>query len=209
MSVLDEAADAGIDDDGAGGREIQGAFDWGDGDRDTVVGVRIKEVFGETDGLFAEDEMVSGGRCDVVDGFFRSSGEVPGVRRCWLGGLVVGEGVMVGEVEARPIVQTCSSAGLFVDVKGEGMDEMERCARGDAGASDGSGVVGDLRIQEYDIGDWVGGGASRMIHALMVWSLDTWIGVDDLLDDFFEASHKGESLPADDAVGRDNDSGGH
>lgn len=200
MSVLDEAADARIDNDRACCREVQGAFVRGDGDRDAVVGIRVEEVFGETDGLFAEDEVVSGGRGDVVDRFFRSSGEVPGVGCCRLGGLVVGEGAVIGEVEAWPIVQTCSSAGFFVDVEGKGMDEMERCAGGDAGAPYGSGVVGDFRIEEYDIDGRLG----RVIHALMIWLLETWISGDDLFNDFFEASFEWEPLPADDAVGGDH-----
>ena len=62
---------------------------------------------------------------------------------------------MVGEVEAGPIVETGSSAGFFVDVEGEGVDEVEGGAGGDAGSADGSGVVGDLGVEEDDMGDGV------------------------------------------------------
>jgi len=43
---------------------------------------------------------------------------------------------VVGEVESWPVVETGAAAGFFVDVEGEGVDEMEGGACGDAGASD-------------------------------------------------------------------------
>ena len=62
---------------------------------------------------------------------------------------------MVGEVEAGPIVEACSSAGFLVDVECEGVDEVEGGAGRYTGSSDGSGVVGDLGIEEDDMGDGV------------------------------------------------------
>ena len=136
----------------------------------------------ESDGFFAEDEVIAFGHGDVVDGFGSTGGEEPGVwGGCCSGGLVVVfEGVVVGEVEAGPIVEACSSAGFLVDVESEGGDEVEGGAGRYAGSSDGSGVVGDLGIEEDDMGDGVlRGGLSGGLcgfwgsHGLGV--IDGWI----------------------------------
>lgn len=121
-----------------------------------MVWMLIEEGFGEADGFFAEYEVVASLWGDVVDGLFCSGGEVVGGCGGWGGGLVRFEGIVVGEVESWPVVEARASACFFVDVEGEGVDEVEGCAGGDAGASDGAGVVWDFGVEEDDVGDGVG-----------------------------------------------------
>jgi len=63
---------------------------------------------------------------------------------------------VVGEVESWPVVEACAPTCFFVDVEGEGVDEVEGCSGGDAGAADGAGVVWDFWIEEDDVRDGVG-----------------------------------------------------
>jgi hypothetical protein len=62
---------------------------------------------------------------------------VPGGVLCW--------------VETGPVVEPGTAEGLDGGVEGQGMDEVERASRGDAGAPDVAGVVGDLGLVEDDL----------------------------------------------------------
>lgn len=69
------------------------------------------------------------------------------------------------DVETRPVVQTGTPTGFLGSVKSEGMDEVEGAARGDAGPTDVSRVIGNLGLVQHDVEER--GTEAHFLRALM------------------------------------------
>lgn len=108
-----------------------------------------EDLWGETLGLLAEDQVVARLEAGVEEGVPGGGGEAPAA--CGgVGGEIGGErGVAMG-IEAGPIVESGATAGFLGSVEAEGFDQVERGAEGDAGATDVPRVVGDLGLDEDD-----------------------------------------------------------
>lgn len=113
-----------------------------------AVRVSVEDLVGQAGGLATEDQGISQLEVDIPYTARRAGREQPEPGRAVLGQRIdAGFPIRVlPDAEPGPIVEASPSTGLLVGIETERVDQMERAARRDAGATDVAGIVGDLRL---------------------------------------------------------------
>ena len=136
--------------DGNGVREVQRPCLVDHRDADAAVGIAHEDVLGYAAGLFAEDDLGSGGIGDLAVLLPCLGGEEEILAA---GGLLeeVVDRVIVGDVDEVPVVETGAFQIAVGDLEAEGLHQMQTRACGGAGAGDIAGVLRDLRLKKNDV----------------------------------------------------------
>ena len=110
----------------------------------------VEEILRQAPGLLAEKEKALVGVIHFRVGPGRFRGEQP-----HLTDPVPGEEVLQvfvdPNIQQLPVVQPGPLELPVGDLKAQGLDQMQAAAGGGAGAGDVAGVLGDLRLHQYDV----------------------------------------------------------
>ena len=130
--------------------KIQTAKPGEHGDTDRIVVMVLQKLFGKTCCLFAENEINGLGIFHLGVIFCRFGGEK-------IKGIVfvlfhkIGEAFIIGNIELIPIIKSCALELRFGGGEAHRLHKMKCRACGGAGARDVACVLGDLRLNEYNV----------------------------------------------------------
>ena len=138
----------GTDGDGIG--EIETACLADHRQPDAAVGVGIEQQFRQTDGFLAEDEVAVVGIGYIGIGVLCLCGKIVKLSARVLLKKIVERGIL-GDVEQIPVIQPGTFELFVVDLKAHRFDQVQTGAGSGAGAGDVAGILGNLRLHQYDI----------------------------------------------------------